>query len=384
VIEERVRRTRPRDRRRPLRRPDPVLVRPDPRSLLQRTAGEATPRPLRPGRARPDVVGGPHRHDPPLRRRRHLEVRRAPARRARTAPMPGWPTSPRPPTCCSRSRRMSEPTPARRPAVSLFDPTGATAGHPTDSPAGRGIRVRATAARSARCSPERSSGRPGIAGRLADRPTHDRTDPAGPGRRPLTLTTDIERDGTKGVARRGPPATRRHRGRAGTQPADPTTHLALPTTSSNRARSAGPPDDVPPSASRGPVDDHVAFHKDACEHRFTEGAWDQPGPVGVWIRLLVDVVAGETPTGAQRAAAAADFGNGVSAGCPSTASRSSTPISPCTCCGRRSVSGSGCAASRTTAPRRRRRAPASPSRRCTTLDGRLGRSVQSLILDARS
>lgn len=62
------------------------------------------------------------------------------------------------------------------------------------------------------------------------------------------------------------------------------------------------------------VDDHVAFHAHACEHRFTEGGWDRPGPVGVWIRLLVAVVDGETPTGLQRVAAAADFGNGVSGG----------------------------------------------------------------------
>jgi len=64
------------------------------------------------------------------------------------------------------------------------------------------------------------------------------------------------------------------------------------------------------------VDDHVAFHKDACEHRFTEGGWDRPGPVGVWIKLLVPVVDGEQPSGVQRAAAAADFGNGVSAALP--------------------------------------------------------------------
>jgi hypothetical protein len=64
------------------------------------------------------------------------------------------------------------------------------------------------------------------------------------------------------------------------------------------------------------VDEHTAFHKDACEHRFTEGSWDSPGPVGVWIRLLVDVVPGEAPTGLQRVAAAADFGNGVSGSLP--------------------------------------------------------------------
>lgn len=62
--------------------------------------------------------------------------------------------------------------------------------------------------------------------------------------------------------------------------------------------------------------DTVAFHRDACEHRFAEGSWDLPGPVEVWIRLLVPVVEGETPSGVQRVVAAADFGNGVSGALP--------------------------------------------------------------------
>lgn len=61
---------------------------------------------------------------------------------------------------------------------------------------------------------------------------------------------------------------------------------------------------------------HVAFHRDACEHRFTDGGWDRPGPIATWIRLLVPVVPGEEPTGSQRVAAVADFGNGVSAALP--------------------------------------------------------------------
>ena len=64
------------------------------------------------------------------------------------------------------------------------------------------------------------------------------------------------------------------------------------------------------------VDEHVAFHKDACEHRIIEGGWDTPGPVALWIKLLVPVVPDDEPSGAQRAAAAADFGNGVSGGLP--------------------------------------------------------------------
>ncbi len=59
--------------------------------------------------------------------------------------------------------------------------------------------------------------------------------------------------------------------------------------------------------------DTIAFHTHGCEHRYTEGGANVPGPVGVWMRLLVPVLTGEEPSGAQRAVAAADFGNGVSA-----------------------------------------------------------------------
>ena len=84
------------------------------------------------------------------------------------------------------------------------------------------------------------------------------------------------------------------------------------------------PDDVLPGSADGvatqrvtwAVGDGTAFHTHGSEHRFTEGAWDRPGPVAVWIRLRVPVVDGETPSGVQRAVAAADFGNGVSTGLP--------------------------------------------------------------------
>lgn len=73
--------------------------------------------------------------------------------------------------------------------------------------------------------------------------------------------------------------------------------------------------------STWPADDDgtgFAFHRTATEHRFVEGGFGIPGPCKVWIRLLVDVVPGETPTGLQRAAAAADFGNGVSSAIEAT------------------------------------------------------------------
>jgi hypothetical protein len=59
-------------------------------------------------------------------------------------------------------------------------------------------------------------------------------------------------------------------------------------------------------------DDMIAFHSHSVEHRIVAGSWNDPGPVKLWIRLSVPLVAGESPTGVQRTAAAADFGNGVS------------------------------------------------------------------------
>jgi hypothetical protein len=50
----------------------------------------------------------------------------------------------------------------------------------------------------------------------------------------------------------------------------------------------------------------------AVDLRFVKGSWDELGPVTMWSRLLVPVVAGEEATPLQRTAAAADFGNGVS------------------------------------------------------------------------
>jgi hypothetical protein len=131
------------------------------------------------------------------------------------------------------------------------------------------------------------------------------------------------------------------------------------------------------------VDDHVAFHKNACEHRFTEGGWDTPGPVGVWIRLLVPLVPGEDPSGAQRAAAAADFGNGVSGGLPFdrytyinpdlTVHLLRPPVG--VWIGMRSASYYGTATGSSGA--------GFAESALFDADGRLGRSVQSLILDER-
>ncbi|MCB1030703.1 MAG: thioesterase family protein [Acidimicrobiales bacterium] len=62
-----------------------------------------------------------------------------------------------------------------------------------------------------------------------------------------------------------------------------------------------------------PEDVGVSFISTATEHRVEGNYLSDPGPAVDWIRLLVDVVPGETPSPLQRVAAAADFGNGVSA-----------------------------------------------------------------------
>lgn len=202
--------------------------------------------------------------------------------------------------------------------------------------------------------------------------------------RPLTLTTEIERAGRKVSL-------------VGARLVDADTEVARVRALRIRAtdldlrgdvvQPAADPPGSPDAASAQrvtwAVDGQIAFHANACEHRFTEGAWDRPGPVGVWIRLLVGVVAGETPSGVQRAAAAADFGNGVSGGLPFeqytyinpdlTVHLLRPPVGEWI--GMRAASYYG-------RPARSTGAGFAESELYDE-DGRLGRSVQSLLLDGR-
>lgn len=84
----------------------------------------------------------------------------------------------------------------------------------------------------------------------------------------------------------------------------------------------GPVPGVDPAAPTGPAGGYTtpspigpyrAFHNAGVEMQYVAGAFDRPGPATVWVRLAVPVVPGEEPTPLQRVAAAADFGNGVSA-----------------------------------------------------------------------
>ena len=56
----------------------------------------------------------------------------------------------------------------------------------------------------------------------------------------------------------------------------------------------------------------IGFGK-VFELRPAHGSFGSAGPAGLWFRFVVPLVAGEAPSPLQRVAAAADFGNGVSA-----------------------------------------------------------------------
>lgn len=79
------------------------------------------------------------------------------------------------------------------------------------------------------------------------------------------------------------------------------------------------PPPLPDSASdtsAWPGAARIAFHSHATEHRYVEGRFGGIGPSVDWIRLVVPVILGEEPSGWQRAAAVADFSNGISAVVP--------------------------------------------------------------------
>jgi hypothetical protein len=76
-----------------------------------------------------------------------------------------------------------------------------------------------------------------------------------------------------------------------------------------------PPPPGPEQAEPGvffDVDYDVGYHT-AMEYRFVEGAFMEPGPATVWMRMGVPLLPGEEPTPLQRVLTAADSGNGVSA-----------------------------------------------------------------------
>lgn len=79
-----------------------------------------------------------------------------------------------------------------------------------------------------------------------------------------------------------------------------------------------PPEGLETTGSWFLEEGEQAFHPTAVEIRVIGGGLQEPAPEGrdAWLRLRVPVAAGEDPSGAQRAAAAADFGNGLSSPVP--------------------------------------------------------------------
>ncbi|MFK7917309.1 MAG: acyl-CoA thioesterase domain-containing protein [Ilumatobacter sp.] len=128
---------------------------------------------------------------------------------------------------------------------------------------------------------------------------------------------------------------------------------------------------------------HTMFHRDGAEHRIVEGSWTAPGPIKLWVKLLTNIVDNETPSGVQRAAAAADFGNGVSSAIDFerylfinpdlTVHLSRTPVGEWIGMSTHSSYGSATASS----------GAGFAESALHDADGRVGRSVQSLFVDTR-
>ena len=58
--------------------------------------------------------------------------------------------------------------------------------------------------------------------------------------------------------------------------------------------------------------DGVSFYQSATDHRVAQGDMARPGPGAAWFRMNVPLVQGQATSPAMLAAAAADFGNGLS------------------------------------------------------------------------
>ena len=119
--------------------------------------------------------------------------------------------------------------------------------------------------------------------------------------------------------------------------------LELPPLPNDGSTATGGAVPVPgPQDARRQEPDHLwtAFHNSAMDLRYVAGGWLSSGPATVWFRLTCPVVDGWPVTPAMRAAAAADFGNGIMPSCRSRSGRSSIPISRCTSTGRRWANGS--------------------------------------------
>ncbi len=122
-----------------------------------------------------------------------------------------------------------------------------------------------------------------------------------PGRRVQLVDTVIEADGVE-VAWSRALRIRVVHDEEPLQPTVPEDEAPIPP---GQARVRPSPDGQPP-----------AFHGQGVEMRYVAGSFESPGPATVWFRLRCPVVLGEAPSPWQRAAAVADFGNGIGAELP--------------------------------------------------------------------
>lgn len=72
------------------------------------------------------------------------------------------------------------------------------------------------------------------------------------------------------------------------------------------------PPPMPAARTTSNDDAWQAFHNSGVEMRYTSGSFETPGPATVWMRVCQPLVPGEELSPTQRVAAVADFGNGVS------------------------------------------------------------------------
>jgi hypothetical protein len=88
--------------------------------------------------------------------------------------------------------------------------------------------------------------------------------------------------------------------------------VAAPDASTLRPGYAPPPPEESSEREFFDTGQSVGYHT-AMDYRFASGAFREPGPATVWMRMRQPLVAGENPSPLQRVLVAADSGNGVSA-----------------------------------------------------------------------
>lgn len=138
--------------------------------------------------------------------------------------------------------------------------------------------------------------------------------------------------------------------------------------------------DPGPGEARAYEDEGALDFGHAVDMSLARGSWETRGPAAVWFRLNVPVVAGETTSALSRVVAAADFANGISA--PLDWNEGWTFINPdLTVYLHRLPASDWVGVDAVTWPEDRGIAVAEAALHDER--GRIGRSVQSLLLDRR-